>query len=235
MRKPRIQAIIQDAVTAGLLPKQPLETRLAVVIGTQPPPPTSASLMTKTQSRQSCMSRTRPMRSVAANNWRAAGTWRRKPDSASSPCQDEDSEDMDFSAPRKSRLGAPQLQAQLSRLTDRTPLRRLKSTLLSNGAWQQVTRIEDLCHTSQKWLYHLDACAGSVLTPHDYNTNVQKRLGTVRLLPGPTTGTQRNLQHHRSYARTLRIRSRCGVRTETRGPRHHFGTQRAHSIAILAG
>ena len=36
---------------------------------------------------------------------------------------------MDFSAPRKSRLSAPQLQAQLSRLTDRTRLRRLKNTL----------------------------------------------------------------------------------------------------------
>ena len=86
---------------------------------------------------------------------------------------------MDFSAPRKSRLSAPQLQAQLSRLTDWTRLRRLKDTLLSKGAWQQVTRIEDLCHAqvSHKWLYHLDACAGSVLTPHDYITNVQKRLG----------------------------------------------------------
>ena len=36
------------------------------------------------------------------------------------PSQDEDSEDMDFSAPRKSWLSAPQLQAQLSRSTDRT-------------------------------------------------------------------------------------------------------------------
>ena len=55
----------------------------------------------------------------------------------------------------------------------------LKDTLLSQGAWQQVTRIEDLCHAqvSHKWLYHVDACAGSVLTPHDNITNVQKRLG----------------------------------------------------------
>ena len=28
------------------------------------------------------------------------------------------------------------------------------------------------------WLHHLDACAESVLTPHDYITNVQKRLGS---------------------------------------------------------
>ena len=32
--KPRIQAMVQDAVTAGLLPKQTLETRLAAVIET---------------------------------------------------------------------------------------------------------------------------------------------------------------------------------------------------------
>ena len=75
---------------------------------------------------------------------------------------------MDFSAPRKSRPSAPQLQAQLSRLTDRSRLRRLKDTFLSNGAWQQVTRIEDLCHAqaSLKWLYQRDACAESVLSPH---------------------------------------------------------------------
>ena len=50
-----------------------------------------------------------------------------------SASQDDDSDDMDFSVPRKSRLSAPQLQAQLSRLTDRTCLRRLKDTLLSKG------------------------------------------------------------------------------------------------------
>ena len=68
-------------------------------------------------------------------------------------------------------------QAQLSRLTDRTRLRRLKETLLSKGAWQQVTRVEDLCHAqvSHKCLYHLDVCAGSVLTPHDDITDVQKK------------------------------------------------------------
>ena len=42
-----------------------------------------------------------------------------------------------------------------------------------------MTRIEDLCHihVSHKWLYQLDACAGSVRTPHDYITNVQRSLG----------------------------------------------------------
>ena len=84
---------------------------------------------------------------------------------------------MDFSVFRKSRLSGPQLQAQLSRLTDRTRLRRLKDTLLSKGAWQQVTRIEGLVsfsksptHGSTTWT------PGSVLTPHDYVPNIQKRL-----------------------------------------------------------
>ena len=36
-----------------------------------------------------------------------------------------------------------------------------------------------MCHAqvSHKWLYHLDACTGSVLTPQDRITNMQKRLG----------------------------------------------------------
>ena len=39
--------------------------------------------------------------------------------------------------------------------------------------------IEDLCHThvSHKRLYNLHACAGSVLTPQDYVTKAQKKLG----------------------------------------------------------
>ena len=57
----------------------------------------------------------------------------------------------------------------------------------SKGAWQQVTPIDDVCHThvSHKWLYHLDACAGSVLTPYDYISNVQKKdwaTGSTRAL-----------------------------------------------------
>ena len=45
----------------------------------------------------------------------------------SSASKEEDSDDMDFLAPRKSRLSGPQLQAQLSRLTDQSRLRRLKT------------------------------------------------------------------------------------------------------------
>ena len=72
---------------------------------------------------------------------------------------------------------APQLQAQHSRLSDRIRLRRLKGAHYSQ---EQLTRIEDLCHThvSHNWFCHSDTFAGSVLTPHDNITNVQKRLGT---------------------------------------------------------
>ena len=112
----------------------------------------------RTEPRQSCTFRSGPgrRRSVAANHSRAAGPASRSRqcsdlEHANSASQDEDSEDTDFSAHWKSRLSAPHLQAQLSRMSDRTLLRRLKSTLLSTRAWQQVTRIEDLCptHVSQ--------------------------------------------------------------------------------------
>ena len=67
--------------------------------------------------------------------------------------------------------------------------RRLKKPLLSKEAWQQVTRIEDLCHThfSHKWLHLIDACAGSVLAPHNY-TNVQKDCGQALVSTEATRG-----------------------------------------------
>ena len=79
--------------------------------------------------------------------------------SGSASRDDDDDSELTFAPHRKSRLSAPLLQAQLSRLSDRTRLRRLKDTLHSQGAWQQVVRIEDLCHThvSHKRLYHSDA------------------------------------------------------------------------------
>ena len=69
----------------------------------------------------------------------------------------------------ESPLSAPQLQTQLSRHTDRTRLRRLKNTLLSKGAWQLVTRIEDLCHVALPLGRMRRKCP-------DYITNVQNRL-----------------------------------------------------------
>ena len=176
--RPRIQAMIPDAVLAGFLPKHPLETRLAVVIETATSTYLSA-LMMKIKPRQSCTCRRRRRQQTKVGRKQLGDCRDPSLEHHSSASQEEDCDDMDFLAPWKSRLSAPQLVAQLSRLTDRARPRRLNSTLFSKGAWQQVARIEDLCHTqvSHGWLYHLDACAGSVLTPHDYVTSVQKRLG----------------------------------------------------------
>ena len=158
--------MIQDGVLAGFLPKQPQETRLAAVIET------ATSLNALDDEDQSTAKLYVQKAAQAADAaWQQTLGGLQGPnvtnptiaslERPSSASHDEDSDDMDFSAPRKDRLSAP----QLSRLTDRTRLRRLKNTLLSKGGWEQVTRIEDLCrtHVSHRWLCHLDACAGSVL------------------------------------------------------------------------
>ena len=48
----------------------------------------------------------------------------------------------------------------------------------------------------------------------------------LRLLPGPSAGTLRNLQHSRGHAWTPCVRSRCGLRHETRRPGHYYGAWR---------
>ena len=178
--------MIRDVILAGFLPEQLLETRLSEVIETA----TSTFLSALDNDEQETARLFIQKAAQAADeSWQHTVSEQQGPGVADPTIaslghpgpasQDDDSDDMDFSVPRKSRLSQPQLQAQLSRLSDRTRLRRWKDTLLSKGAWQQVTRIEDLCHSqvSHQWLYHLDACAGSVLTQHDYITNIQKRLG----------------------------------------------------------
>ena len=145
------RAVMQDAVTAGLLPKQPFETSLAAVIDTA-----STYLeasMTKTELRPSYTFRKRPRRQTMHGNEQSRGTTGQPSRTQLSEIEhsrsllpDDDEDDLDFSpGPRKSRLSAPQLQAQLSRLSDRTRPRRPKNTLLSKGAWQQVARIQDFC------------------------------------------------------------------------------------------
>ena len=82
-----------------------------------------------------------------------------------------------------------------------------------------------------------DACAGSVLTPSAYITNVQKNMWAI----GPTgfghcrfcgsfldaqLAHVENLQHLQSQTRALCLRSRRPGRTETRGPRETTDPQR---------
>ena len=114
--KPCIQAMIQDAVMAGLLPKQPLVTRLAAAMP-----------------RQKMRHGSKQLKGTTGPSLRT-----RQCQNSNSPVRPPKKMTMmifDFcSAPRKSRLSAPQPQAQLSRLYDRARLRRLQNTLFSKGA-----------------------------------------------------------------------------------------------------
>ena len=71
----------------------------------------------------------------------------------SSASQDEHSHDMDFSASPEEPTHCTAAPRAAFTVNRSTRLRSLKDTLHSKGAWQQVTRIEDLCHTqvSHKW------------------------------------------------------------------------------------
>ena len=69
--------------------------------------------------------------------------------------KDADGEQITNASARRRRLNALQLKTQVSRLSDRTKLRRLKHSLQAKRKWQQVVWIEDLCntHVSHKWLW----------------------------------------------------------------------------------
>ena len=133
--KQRIQAMIQDELWAGLLPEHPLKTRLARRSSKQPPPPISAHSMSDEQATAKLSVQKAAQTAWQQTNLRTAGAGVTNPivgiprRDLGPASQDKPSDVMDFSAPRKSQLSAPQLQAQLSRLTDRTRLRRLKNTL----------------------------------------------------------------------------------------------------------
>ena len=178
--------------------------------------------MTKIEPRQSCMFRRAAQ--AAEEAWqqtigRASWAQHHKPDNVSSASQDEDSDDMDFSAPPTQCTAA---------------LWRLMHTLLSKGAWQQVTRIEDLCRTHvlpQVALSLGRLCGKYPDAARLHHQRAEKtwkqgvdriwRVPTVWLLLGPTAGTRRTLQHRRSHTKHLRMRSRRVMWIETRRPRCH--------------
>ena len=116
--------MIQDAVLAGFLLQQPLETRINAVIATA----TSTYLdALDDQDRATAKSKIQKVDQAAEEARQQTigglqGPTVTNPTVAdlehpSSASQDEHSEDMDFSAPGKSRFSAPQLQAHLSRVT----------------------------------------------------------------------------------------------------------------------
>ena len=149
-------------------PEQILEVRVSEVIETA----TSTYLSALEHDEQSTAKLYVQKAAQAADeawqqNWRTAGARRHKP----GPSHLSNTQAPPLEMKTATTWTRSALQAQLSRLTGHVS-DRLKDTLLSMGAWEQVTRVEDLHHAQVS-----HACAGSVLTPHDYITNVQKRLG----------------------------------------------------------
>ena len=125
---PRILAMTQDAVMAGLLPKQPLVTCLAAMI--------EAATTTYLAAHHDEHRATAKL-FVQRTAWAGDEAWQQtveghngptvtnptvsEIEQSSSASQDDDDDDVEFiPAPRKSRLSAPQLQAQLPRLSGRT-------------------------------------------------------------------------------------------------------------------
>ena len=119
--------MIRDAVWAGLLLEQILETATSTYL---------SALDSDEQARAKLY--VQKAAQAADEAWQQTIAGLQRPGVAnptiaslahpSSASQNEDNDDMDFSAPQKSRLSAPQLQAQLSRLTGRTRLGRLKNS-----------------------------------------------------------------------------------------------------------
>ena len=169
--KRRIEAMIQDAVWAGLLPEHFLETRLTAVIEAA-----TTTYLSALDGDEQATAKLYVQKAAQA----ADEAWQQTIERLQGPgvtdpipqtprlCLSGMKTATTWTSQRPGR--ADSVRPSFSRLTDRTLFRRLKNTLFSEGAWQQVTGIEDLCHTqgSHKWLCHLDACAGSVLTPHDF-------------------------------------------------------------------
>ena len=175
--RPRTKDVIRDVTTAGLVVGRPRLTRLDVRVETA----IAAFLDTSMTARGSPLpSQSRPGNDEA---WEHEVCGKNGPSITGPTVADVERahpllkevktvKESPIPLARRGRLN--ELQAQLSRLSDRMTLRRLKDALQAHGAWQRVGGVR-ICvtHTSShKWLYHLDACAGSVLAPHDFVVNV---------------------------------------------------------------
>ena len=143
--KTRFLDMIQDAATAGPIPKQPLLARLDAL--TEPATAVYLEALdgSETPTAQLYLQKATQ---AADESWQQTVLGHNGPtvtnptvseieqSGAASQDDDDDDSELTFAPHRKSRLSAPQLQAQLSQLTDRARLRRLKDTLHSVGAWQ---------------------------------------------------------------------------------------------------
>ena len=120
-----MQGMIREAVWAGLLPGQILQTRLSEVIETA-----TSTYLSALDSDEQATSKLYVQKAAQAADeaWQQTVSGLQRPgvanstivslENPSSALQEEDIDVIDFSPPWKSRLSGPQLQAQLSRLTD---------------------------------------------------------------------------------------------------------------------
>ena len=202
--KPRIQGMIRDAVQAD-----PRNASLSEVIETA-----TSTCLSALDNDEEATAKLYVQKAAQAANYLQ---------------EEEDSDDMDFSAPRKSRPSAPQLQAQLSRLTDRARLGRLKDTTCATlrspisgyTAWTRAREVSSR-RTTTSPMFRKDlatesgwevASADDVALSWTHSWNMQK----TATPPKPRGGISRVFM------------------LETGRPWHYHGTQEAHSFAIQAG
>ena len=177
---PRVRTMIQTCVVAGLLPAASLERRLSAVVDAAETAYLASLDEVERVKAEDFLRRAKAAAEVAWGRivHGTVGSEPAAPRIARDIGEGADDEVTEERG-RARRINALQLQRELSILVDRTKVRRLIDTLRSQGAWSQVDRLAELRHkdVSHKWLRHLDAKSGSVLSAIDFVPNVQKRLG----------------------------------------------------------
>ena len=131
-----------------------------------------------------------------------------------------------------------QLRAQLSRLTDRTRLRRLKDTLLSKGAWQTCAMLRSPTSGSTTWTREGEVSSRRTITSPTCRIGMVTESGWEMASDGavtPSLNLSWSTQKPAATPKALCMRSRRLRRAETPGHRNHHGTERSHSFAIQAG
>ena len=244
--KPRFQAMMQNALTAGLLPKtHPAVTETAT--STHPGALDDEDRATAKLYVQKAVQ-------AADEAWQQIVGGLQGPSVAnlavadlehhSSAIQEEDNDDRTSQRPEEpTQYAAAPSAAFTAHGSDRTQAAE-EHTLLQRclAAGYEDRRLVPHARLPRVALSHgrvRGTCPDAARLHHQRAENTWKqskdkirRVPTGRLLFWTAVGTWRDLPHRRSYAETLRVRSRCGLRHDTRRPRHHHGVQRP--IAIQA-
>ena len=151
---PRTQAMIRDAVWAGLLPEQLLETRLSEVIETA-----TSTYLSALAGDEQATARLFVQKAAQA----ADEAWQHTPPMMRTA--------MTWTSQRTRRADSVRRSSKRSSLSR---LRRLQNTLLSKGGLAAGDKDRGLVPRSS--LPQLAFPPGHALTTHDYITNVRKRL-----------------------------------------------------------